>query len=76
MNETVNITISVTNTYNTGGVYSLVLSINGAMVTEKQTNLDAGSSEIVSFSVTKQDPGSYTAFINGLSGTFTVVPAQ
>ncbi len=75
-NETVIITVSVTNTYKILSVYILVLNINGAKEAEKQVNLDAGSSDNVSFSLTRQDPGSYTAFINGLSGTFTVVPAQ
>ena len=52
---------------------SLVLKINGVKEVEKQANVDAGSSQDVSFSVTREDPGRYTVFINGLSGSFTVV---
>ncbi|MFC1915830.1 hypothetical protein ACFLW4_03965 [Chloroflexota bacterium] len=72
-NEIVTITVSVANTHNTWGICSLVLKINGVKEAEKQANVDAGSSQDVSFSVTREDPDSYTVFINGLSGSFTVV---
>lgn len=72
-NEIVTITVSVDNTYNTWGIYSLVLNINGVKEAEKQANVDAGSSQDVSFSVSREDLGRYTVFINGLSGSFTVV---
>ena len=72
-NEIVNITVSVTNTHDTWGIYSLVLKINGVKEAEKQATADAASSLDVSFIVTREEPGSYTVFINGLSGSFTVV---
>ena len=71
-NEIVTITVSVANTHDTWGIYSLVLKINGVKEAEKQANVDAGSSQDVSFSVRKENPGSYSVFINGLSGSFTV----
>ena len=71
-NEVVTVTVSVTNTHDTWGVYLLVLKINGVMEEEKQANVDAGGTEDVSFSVTREDPGSYAVFINGLSGSFIV----
>ncbi len=74
--ETVNITVSVANKFNTSGVYSLVLDINGAKEAEKQASLGAGSSQNVTFSVIRQSTGKYAVFVNGLSGTFTVVPAR
>jgi len=72
-NETVTITVSVANTHDTWGIYSLVLKINGVKEAEKQANVDAGGSQDVSFSVTRGESGNYTVFINGLSGSFTVV---
>ena len=73
-NEIVTITVSVANAHDTWGIYSLVLKINGVKEAEKQATVDAGSSQDVSFSVTRGEAGSYSVFINGLSGSFTVVP--
>jgi len=72
-NEPVTVTVSVANTHHTWGICSLVLKINGVKEAEGQANVDAGSSQDVSFSVTREDPGSYRVFINGLSGSFHVV---
>ena len=72
-NEPVTVTVSVANTHHTWGVYSLVLKINGVKETEDQATVDAGSSQDVSFSVTRENPGRYRVFINGLSGSFHVV---
>lgn len=72
-NEAVTITVSVTNTHDTWGVYSLVLNINGVKEAESQANVDAGGTSSVSFKVTRKGPGRYSVFINGLSGSFTVL---
>ena len=72
-NEPVTVTVSVANTHHTWGIYSLVLKINGVKEAKGQANVDAGSSQDVSFSVTREDPGRYRVFINGLSGSFHVV---
>ena len=72
-NEIVTITVSVANTHHTRGIYSLSLEVNGAREAEKQATVDAGSTQDVSFTVTRKDLGRYTVFINGLSGSFTVV---
>ena len=72
-NELVTITVPVTNTHDTWGIYSLVLQINGTREAEQQADVDAGGTQDVSFSVTRQNPGKYRVFINELSGSFTVV---
>lgn len=72
-NEIVTITVSVTTTHDTWGIYSLVLQINGVKEAESQANVDAGGTENVSFKVTRKEPGKYSVFINGLSGSFAVV---
>jgi len=71
--ETATIVVTVANTHHTWGIYSLVLKINGLIEAEDQANVDAGSSQEVSFNVTRKDPGIYRVFINGLSGSFSVV---
>ncbi len=72
-NEIVTISVSVANTHDTWGISSLVLKINGIKEAEKQANVDAGSRQDVSFSVRRENPGSYSVFINGLSGSFAIV---
>ena len=71
-NEVVTITVSVANTHDTWGIYSLVLKINGVKEAEEQATVNAGSSQDFSFGVVGQEPGTYAVFINGLSGSFTV----
>ncbi len=72
-NEVVTITVSVTNTHDTWGLYSLVLWIDDVKEDEGQVMVGAGNTETITFCVTRQKPGKYTVFINGLSGSFTVV---
>ena len=71
--EVVTVTVTVTNTHHTWGIYSLVLKIKGQREMQKQANVDAGGSQEVSFLVTRNDPGRYRVFINGLSDSFKVV---
>jgi len=71
--EPVTIAVTVANTHHTWGIYGLVLKINGLIEAEDQANVDAGSSQEVSFNVTRKDPGKYRVFINGLSDSFSVV---
>lgn len=71
-NESVNITVSVTNNHNAWGIYSLLLKIDSIREVQKQAEVSAGTTEKVSFTVTRGRPGKYSVFINGLSGTFRV----
>jgi len=71
-NDEVTITVSVANTHDTWGIYSLVLEIDGVKEAEKQATVDAGGSQDVSFSIRRGELGRYFVFINGLSGWFTV----
>ena len=72
-NEMVTITVSVANTHDTWGIYSLVLQIDGVKEEEGQVMVGAGGTETVTFYVTRKEPGTYRVFVNGLSGYFTVV---
>jgi hypothetical protein len=71
--DIVAITLSIANTHDTWGIYSLVLKINGVKETEGQAMVAAGSTDNVTFCVSREEPGIYSVFINGLSGSFTVV---
>ena len=72
-NEMVTITVFVANTGGTEGSYTVVLMIDDVKEAEKSITVAAGSSQDVSFSVTKADAGSYSVAIDGLRATFTVV---
>ena len=74
-NNVVNITLSVANTGETEGSYSVVLKINGVKEAEKSITLAPGKSQNVSFSVTKAEAGSYSVAVEGLSGSFNVAGA-
>lgn len=73
VSEAVAITISVTNSGGSTGSYGVALKIDGDIVEEKSVTLTAGSSQDVSFNVTKEEAGSYSVDVNGLSGSFTVI---
>ncbi len=72
-NQPVTVSLSVTNTHDTWGTYSLVLQVNSVKEAEGRANPDAHATERVSFTVTKMEPGNYRVFINGLSGSFSVL---
>lgn len=71
-NEAVTISVSVANTGDIEGSYTVVLMINGVTEAEESVTIAAGASQSVSFSVTKEDAGSYSVTIDDLSGTFVV----
>jgi len=74
--ETVTITASVANIGGKSGSYTVVLNINGVKEADERVTIGAGSSEDVSFSVTREEADSYTVTVDGLSGSFTVVPPE
>jgi hypothetical protein len=71
-NEIVTITVSVANTGGTEGSYTVILKINGEKEAEKSVTIAAGSSEIVTFTVTRDIAGTYLVDVDGLIGVFTV----
>ncbi|MBA7470174.1 hypothetical protein ES707_05452 [subsurface metagenome] len=72
--EEVTISVLVANTGGESGSYTVVLKIDGVKEVEETVTVAAGSSQTVSFSVTKEEAGSYTVTVDGLSDSFTVVP--
>lgn len=75
--EEVTISAFVTNIGDVTGSYKVTLRINDAVVTTKKVTLEGSSGERVAFTVTRKTAGTYTASIEGLSGTFVVrVPPE
>ena len=73
LGETITVSMVVANTGGEAGSYTAVLKINGGKEEEKTVTIAAGSSQTVSFRVTREEAGSCTVTVDGLSGSFTVV---
>ncbi len=71
--ETVNISVTVNNNGDKNGTYKAVLNINGKQEEEKAPAVATGSSQIVIFEMTFQQPGNYQVSIGTLNGSFSVV---
>jgi len=71
--EAVTVSVTVANTGGTAGSHTVILNINGVKEAEKSVTIAAGGSETVTFSVTREEAGSYNVDVDGLRGGFTVV---
>jgi hypothetical protein len=74
--EPVTISTIVQNTGDLVGSYEVTLKINGVVEATSELTLDGGASESVTFTVAKEEAGSYSVYIGGLSGSFTVTAAE
>lgn len=75
--EEATISARVKNIGGTEGTYTITLSVEGAKIQSKVIKLASEMTETVSFTVTKDKPGSCNVEINGLSSTFRVLkPAE
>ena len=72
-NEPVTISATVTNIGGKIGSYSVELKIDGVVEGTNTVELESGMSEIVEFTVTKGEQGSYSVEIEDLSETFVVL---
>jgi hypothetical protein len=64
--------VLVTNVGGVAGTYKVILRIDGVVESTKEVSLDLGTSQVVSFTIDKVDPGSHTAEANGLTVPFMV----
>lgn len=76
VNETVTISITVTNTGNIQGSHEVILRINGEEADSETVTLGPGNSQDVQFDVTTQNAGTYQVQIEELSSAFIVNPPQ
>jgi hypothetical protein len=70
--QPVTVSAQVTNTGGSGGSYTVNLTVNGQVEQTKTVPLAPEAMETVTFTVTKETPGSYTVSIGDLTEEFTV----
>jgi hypothetical protein len=68
----INISVPFVNTGGAEGKYTATLKINGLIENTREVTIPAGATQIVSFTVAKNIPGTYKVEINGVSGSFVV----
>jgi hypothetical protein len=71
--ETVTVSASISNTGAVSGNYTVDLKVNGLAQETKTIQVNADSTETVTFAVTKNNPGTYGINVGSLSGGFTVL---
>ena len=69
----VTVTTVVQNAGEIEGGYTLTLKIDGKIEQSKQISLASGESTQVSFTIIKDEPGTYAVAIDGITGGFTVL---
>jgi len=73
--ESVTISVDIANLGCSSGSYTAILKINSSQVETKTiTLINAGESQVVSFTVVKESTGTYTVELDGLTDTFSVLP--
>jgi hypothetical protein len=70
--ESVTISVLVTNTGNLSGSYEVTLKIDGEVEATKTVTVAADGSRSVSFTVSRDEAATYSVDVNGLKGSFTV----
>jgi len=71
--EEVTISVEVTNTGETAGTYQVVLKINGEEEDTQAVTVAPGETETVTFSVSRDEAGTYNVGVGDESKSFTVV---
>jgi hypothetical protein len=75
--EVATVNAQVKNMGGTDGIYTVTLSVDGVKIQSKLIDLASKTTETVSFTVTRDKPGSYNVEVNELSRTFRVLkPAE
>jgi hypothetical protein len=70
--QTVNISAKVSNSGETAGEYAVVLKVNGIAEETRKTFIAAKDSPVVTFTVTRNEPGNYNVDVNGSAGSFSI----
>ena len=78
--QQVNVSVTVTNTGDLQGTYTVTLTVGRTKAGTKQVTLAGGASETVTFNVSRSTAGTSAVSVGGQSGSFTVrqalVPAK
>ena len=70
--DTVTISASVTNTGSVSGSTSVTLKIDNVVTATKDITLAGGTTQQVTFTISRDSPGIFTIDINGITDSFTV----
>jgi len=70
--EPIIISILITNAGDAAGSYKVTLKIDGVVEASKEITLNAGTSQEVTFTTSKNVAKTYSVDVNGLTGSFTV----
>ncbi|MFQ5860712.1 MAG: CARDB domain-containing protein, partial [Dehalococcoidia bacterium] len=73
--EPVTVSVEVHNSGGATGSRRVVLTVNGQTEATRQVSVDAGATQQVFFTVTREEVGSYTVAVDGLSASFQVAAA-
>jgi hypothetical protein len=74
VNETITISVNVTNIGTEAISYSLPFRVNDVVIGVKAIQLSAGETQTVNCTVTESSEGTYSTNVGGLHGSFTIVP--
>jgi hypothetical protein len=66
------VSVRLVNTGTIEGAKTVVLKVNDSNAAQKEITLTPGKSQLVSFTVSKTEPGSYNVSIEGQSASFEV----
>jgi cobalamin biosynthesis Mg chelatase CobN len=71
--EPVTVSVEVRNTGSAAGSRRATLTVNGQIEATRDVSVFGGATQRVSFTLTRDEPGTYTVAVDGLSATFQVV---
>ncbi len=71
--ETSTVSVTVANTGDLSGTYSVVLKVDGVVLETEQVTLDGHDSRTVDFSVSPNTPGTFNIGVGSLSGILSVI---
>lgn len=70
--DTVSISVTCANIGGLPGAYPIIFMIDGVSEHTEAISLRPGESQLITFAVTKSEPGTYEANVNGLTSSFVV----
>ena len=76
VNEEVIVTVPIANTGDVEGTYHLILKVNGIQSEAKEVTVAAGAIEMANFTLSKEQPGTYTVAVDGNEASFTVAALE
>jgi uncharacterized membrane protein len=70
--DTATVSVTVTNTGNRQGIYKVTIKVNGVAEDARDITLAGGTSQVVNFTLTKSQAGTYAVSIDTLSASLIV----